>query len=155
MIRKATPYDLQAIIALGYRLCDRTPLADVPRDRPMVAKTITDCMASQFGCCFVADHAGTITGAIVGIAQMFWFSRKRQAIDLFITAETPRDGLRLVRAFRDWGWSVPGVVRVDLAQSSGIDVERTGKLYERAGFERVGGVFSMTQRPQVAQRRTA
>jgi hypothetical protein len=155
MIRKGTPHDLQAIIELGYRLCDRTHLAGIPRDRPAIAQTITDCMTSQFGCCLVADHGGKITGAIVGTAQQFWFSRRRQAIDLFFTAESPGDGLRLLKRFVDWGWSVPGVVEVAGAQSSGIEVERTAVLYARLGFRQVGGVFSLTQRPQVVLRRSA
>jgi hypothetical protein len=59
------------------------------------------------------------------------------------TAETPGDGYRLLKAFIRWAWSVPGVVEVGGAQSSGIEVERTAQLYERLGFERVGGVFSL------------
>lgn len=143
MIRKGTSYDLQAVIELGYRLCDRTPLAKVPRDRPSIVQTITSCMNSQFGCCFVAEHNKQLTGVILGTAQQLWFSRKRQAVDLMFTAETPRDGIRLLRAFVDWAWKVPGVVEVCGAQSSGIEVERTAKVYERLGFERTGGVFSM------------
>lgn len=143
MIRKATTSDLQAIVALGYRLCDRTPLADIPRDRPAIVHTITQCMASQYGCCLVAEHDRQITGVILGIAQQYWFSRKRQATDLMFTAETPRDGLRLLRAFVTWAWAVPNVVEVALGQSSGIEVERTGKVFKRLGFEQVGGIYSM------------
>lgn len=153
MIRKATPRDLHAIIDMGYRLVDRTPLAHVKRDRPAIAQTITNCMVSAFGCCFVAQHKGEITGVIVGLAQQFWFSRQRQAVDLMFVAERPGDGMRLLRQFVDWAWTVPGVVEVAGAQSSGIDIERTEKLYLRAGFTRVGGVFSMTQRPDVQLRK--
>jgi hypothetical protein len=154
MIRYATPHDLQAIIEVGYRLCDRTSLADIPRDRPSIVHTITDCIASQFGCCFVAEHDKKITGVLLGIAQQFWFSRKRQATDLMFTAETPRDGWRLARAFIDWAWRVPGVIRVDFAQSSGIDVARTDKFFKRLGCEHTGGVYSMNweQRAQQIRR---
>lgn len=156
MIRKATAYDLQAIVDLGYRLCDRTPLADVPRDRPAVVQAITNCMHSQFGCCYVAEHDKQITGVILGIAQQYWFSRKRQAVDLMFTAETAGDGIQLARAFIEWAWRVPNVVEVALAQSSGLDIERTGKLYQRLGLEHSGGVYSMRwaqRREQI--RRTA
>lgn len=155
MIRKATANDLQDIIEMGYRLCDRTPLAHVKRDRPAIAQTLTSCMNSAFGCCFVSQRGGRLTGVIVGIAQQYWFSRQRQAVDLMFTAEHPGDGLLLLRRFVEWGWSVPGVVEVSGAQTSGIEVERTARLYERVGFQRVGSVFSMTQRPQKSQVRVA
>lgn len=155
MIRKATAHDLQAVIEMGYRLCDRTPQAHVKRDRPAIAQTLTSCMNSAFGCCFVAEHAGQLTGVIVGIAQQYWFSRQRQAVDLMFTAERPGDGIQLLRKYVEWGWAVPGVVEVSIAQSSGIEVDRTAVLFERVGFQRVGGVFSMTQRPQKPQARVA
>lgn len=155
MIRKGTFKDMQQLIELGYRLCDRTPLAHVSRDRPSISRTLSECMTSQFGCCFVAEHDGKITGAIVGFSQPLWFSTKRQVADLMFVAETPGDGPALLREFIDWGWSVPGVVEVATAQSSGIDVDRTAVLYERMGFVRSGGVFSMTKRPTKAQRAVA
>jgi hypothetical protein len=155
MIRKATAKDLQAIIEMGYRLCDRTPQKHVKRDRPSIAKQLTVCMSSAFGCCFVAEHEGALTGAIVGIAQQYWFSNQRQAVDLMFVSERAGDGPRLLRAFIDWAWKVPGVVEVAGAQSSGIEIERTAEMYERLGFQRVGSVFSMTQRPHKAQARVA
>ncbi len=147
MIRKATANDLATIIEMGYQLCDRTPLAHAKRDRPVIAQTIGNCMVSQYGCCFVTERGGRVSGVVVGIAQQLWFSRQRQATDLMITASHPGDGIRLLRRFIDWGWSVPGVIEVACAQSSGIEVGRTAKVYERVGFQRVGGVFSMTKRP--------
>lgn len=155
MIRKANAKDLQAIIEMGYRLCDRTPQAHVKRDRPMIARQITACMSSAFGCCFVAEHDGKLTGVILGTAQQYWFSNQRQAVDLMFVAERIGDGPRLLKAFVDWGWSVPGVVEVAGAQSSGIEIERTTEMYEHLGFQRVGGVFSMTQRPKKPQVRAA
>lgn len=155
MIRKATAHDLQAIIEMGYRLCDRTPQAHVKRDRQAIAQTITSCMNSSLGCCFVSERDKQLTGVIVGMAQQYWFSRQRQAVDLMFTAERAGDGLLLLRRYVAWGWAVPGVVEVTLAQSSGIEIERTGKLFEHEGFQRVGGVYSMMQRPKRAQSRAA
>lgn len=155
MIRKATANDLQSIIEMGYRLCDRTPQKHVKRDRPSIAKQLTACMSSAFGCVFVAEHEGKLTGVIVGIAQQYWFSNQRQAVDLMFTSERAGDGIQLLRKYIDWGWSVPGVVEVSIAQSSGIEIERTAALFERVGFARMGGVFSMTQRPQKPQARVA
>lgn len=155
MIRRASAKDLQAIIEMGYRLCDRTPQAHAKRDRPTIAKQITACMSSAFGCCFVAEHDGKLSGVILGIAQQYWFSTQRQAVDLMFVAERVGDGPRLLRAFVDWAWKVPGVIEVGAAQTSGIEIERTAEMYERLGFQRVGSVFSMTQRPKKPQARAA
>lgn len=155
MIRAATIHDLAEVIDMGYRLCDRTHYAAVKRDRQAIAMTIQDCMRSKFGCCFVSERSGRITGVILGIAQQLWFSRQRQACDLMFTAEHPGDGMALLRRFVEWGWSVPGVVEVVGSQSSGIDVDRTAKLYQRVGFSTVGGVYSMMQRPARAQEKAA
>lgn len=155
MLRKATAHDLQAVIEMGYRLCDRTPQAHIPRDRQAIAQTITSCMHSSLACCFVTERSGQLSGVIVGVAQQYWFSRKRQAVDLMFTSEHPGDGLRLLHKFVDWAWAVPGVVEVTMSQSSGIEVERTGRLFEREGFRHVGGVYSMMERPTRAQVRAA
>jgi hypothetical protein len=155
VIRKATAHDLQAIIDMGYRLCDRTPQSQVKRDRQAIAQTITTCMNSSLGCCFVSERGGRLSGVILGVAQQYWFSRQRQAVDLMFTSEHPGDGLRLLRKFVDWAWAVPGVVEVTMAQSSGIEVERTGRVFERVGFHQVGGVYSMMERPKRAQSRAA
>lgn len=141
-IRKAVPEDLNAMVDLAYRLCDRTPYAHIARDRPSVVKTFCMAMSSQFGCAFVTEHQGSISGLLIGVAQQLWWSRARYATDLVFYSERAGDGYRLLKRFMDWAWSAPGVVEITMGQSSGIDPKRSAALYRRAGLELVGGVYT-------------
>lgn len=142
-VRKAVPNDLTQMVALGYRLCDLTPYKDIPRDRPSIVRAFSVSMSSQFGCAFVTERDGKLTGLIVGIAQQLWFSRARYATDLLFYSEHPGDGYKLLKQFLSWAWKVPGVVEVTMGQSSGM--RRSDALYRRAGLQRVGGVFTMVR----------
>lgn len=145
MIRPATIEDFPQWYALVTRLRDRTPYAGIAADQPTVAKMYSQCLNSKLGCVFVADR-NAIRGTIMGVAQTLWWSTKRYATDLAFYSESPGDGRRLLRAFIDWAWQVPGVVEVTLGQSSGIDVDRTARLYERAGMIRVGAIYTQTRK---------
>lgn len=154
MIRKAQIADLPAVWELAGRLHEKSVYRDIPRDLATFAKSMGHCVNSALGFAMVAERNGKITGFCLGLAVQLFFSPKRSASDLVTYSESPGDGLRLIRAFKEWAWNVPGVVEVTMAQSSGIDVERTGKLYERAGFERVGELF-MAVKPVASEQEEA
>jgi hypothetical protein len=145
MIRKGRIDDFPRFWELGKRLLEQTPYSRMEIDRASVSKAFGHCVNSALGCCFVAEHGGTLTGVILGVAQDLWWSRSRSASDLIFYAETPGDGAKLLRAFERWAWSVPRVGDVTVAQSSGIDVDRTEALYRRHGFRRVGAVYVKTR----------
>lgn len=147
MIRKGTHTDLQQIMALANKAGDLTPYAHVSRDRPTMVQVVTNCIASQFSCCFVGEDNGKLTGVLLAQAAPLWFSKKRAATDLLFYSERA-DGFFFIRAYLEWAWSVPGVVEVSLAQSSGIEMDRFAKLCEHAGMQRVGTVFSLVKPPE-------
>ncbi len=142
MIRKAQVADLPELLALGKTLQAKSPYPDVPLDIQTCGQTLGQCISSAFGFAVVAVHGGKITGFMMGAAVPLWFSRKRSASDIITYAESVGDGYRMIKRFVNWAWSVPQVVEITLAQSSGIDIERTGKLYERVGLMRVGSIFT-------------
>ena len=137
------------MLKLGRRLHKETPYAGVPIDIQACGQTLGQCVSSAFGIALVAEHDGEITGLMMGAAVPLWFSRKRYVTDFITYAETPGDGLRMIRQFVQWAWSIPMVVEITLAQSSGIDIERAGLIYERLGLKRVGSLYTAT-RPAVA-----
>lgn len=141
MIRVGRPGDLQQMVELGYRLCDRTPYAHIPRDRPSIVRTFTQAMSSALGCAFVSEHEGKLTGLLIGVAQELWWSRMRFATDLVFYAERAGAGVLLGRQFLDWAWNVPRMVDVTMGQSSGLDPERSAAIYRRLGLQRVGGLY--------------
>lgn len=152
MIRSATIEDFPQWFDLAKRLRDQTPYADIEFDRAMIARLYGRCIASRLGCVLVSTHGGRLTGTIVGVAQELWWSRRKYATDLLFFSERAGDGFRLLKSFQDWAWSVPSVEEVTLGQSSGIDVERTEKLYLRAGLKKVGGLFQQMRADYEANR---
>ena len=145
MIRQARISDLPGIRECAERLHAESPYRDVPGDLQTFAHTVGQCISNAFGFAMVAERDGKITGFMLGAAVPLWFSKKRSASDIVTYSERPGDGYRLIRAFIDWAWSLPNVIEITMAQSSGIEVERTAKLYERAGLQRVGNLYTVVR----------
>ena len=142
MIRNAQTADLPQLIIVGRRLKAMSPYADVPDDVLTFGNTLGQCINSAFGLALVAEHDDKITGFLLGAAVPLWFSKKRSASDIATYAESPRDGYRMIRQFVDWAWSIPNVIEITMAQSSGFEIERSGKIYERMGLVRVGALYT-------------
>lgn len=151
MIRQARTADLPQLMALGKRLIELTPYAEVKIDTLTAAQTLGQCINSAFGIALVAEHDGKITGLLLGAAVPLWFSKSRSATDIVTYAETPGDGYRMIRRFVTWAWSLPLVIEVTMAQSSGVEIERTAQLYERAGLARVGAIYTAVREPVAAE----
>lgn len=154
MIRQARYEDFMAWRRLAEKAHSLSPFVVVPIDVEIGAKVFRQCMSSRLGCVFMSEHGGRITGTITGVAQEWWWCRKRVASDLVWYAERPGDGIALLRRFIQWAWSVPGVVQVMCSQSSGIEIERTGRVYERVGMRLIGGMY-LIDRPAVAGEQAA
>ena len=150
MIRKGRYEDITRILELANKAGDLTPYSQVPRDRQSMVQVVTSCMASRFSCCFVAEHEGILTGVLLAQAPELWFSKKRAATDLLFYSERA-DGAGLIREYLQWAWSVPQVIEVSLAQSSGLDMDRFEKLCAYAGLQRMGSVYGLVKPPKAAE----
>ena len=92
----------------------------------------------------VVELDGKIEGVLIGVTHQLWYSRKKQATDLFfyVTVEGIGWGAKLMRRFISWAKDNRGVKEIMLGTTSGIgDIERTKKLYERMGAVRIGDTF--------------
>ena len=151
MIRNAQVADLPRLMELGERLHELSPYKDVPTDFQTCASTLGHCISNAFGFAVVAEHDGEITGFMLGAAVPLWFSKRRAASDIVTYSEGAGDGYKMIKKFISWAWSLPLVVEVTLAQSSGINTERSGVLYERAGLKRVGNIYTAVRIEQAAE----
>jgi hypothetical protein len=151
MIRRAKISDLPELLRLSRTLQKDTPYADVPLDTQTFGKTLGQCISNAFGLALVAQHDHKLTGYMLAVASPLWFSRKRSATDLITYAQTPGDGYKMLRQFIAWAWSIPNVVEITIGQSSGIDIERTAKMYERAGLKRVGALYTASRPAATAE----
>ena len=148
MIRKAEFKDISEIIEVAKDAHKKSLSDSVPIDLKILRNNLQVCILSAEHFVVVAELDGKIEGAMIGVTHQLWYSRKKQATDLFfyVTEEGIGVGANLMRRFISWAKDNPGVKEIMLGTTSGIgDVERTKKLYERMGAMRIGDTFVLPQ----------
>ena len=120
----------------------------VKLDPKTLRTNIQVCVLSAEHFVVVVELEGKIEGVMIGVTHQLWYSRKKQATDLFfyVTENGIGWGAKLMRRFIGWAKENPGVKEIMLGITSGIgDAERTKKLYERIGAVRIGDTFVLPQ----------
>ena len=120
----------------------------VKLDPKTLRTNVQICVLSAEHFVIVVELNGKIEGVMIGVTHQLWYSKKKQATDLFfyVTYEGTGWGAKLMRRFISWSKENPGVKEVMLGITSGIgDAERTKKLYERMGAVRIGDTFVLPQ----------
>jgi len=106
------------------------------------------CILSTEHFVLVVELEGTIEGVFIGVTHQLWYSKKKQATDLFfyVTENGTGWGAKMMRRFISWAKENPGVKEIMLGISSGIgDTDRARKLYERMGAVKIGDNFILPQ----------
>ena len=106
------------------------------------------CILSAEHFVLVVELEGEIEGLFIGVTHQLWYSKKKQATDLFfyVTEKGTGWGAKMMRRFISWAKENPGVEEIMLGISSGIgDADRTRKLYERMGAVKIGDNFILSQ----------
>jgi GNAT superfamily N-acetyltransferase len=149
MVRRANIADVPALVALGRLLhAEASSYSHTAYDADKVAQTLATVIAG--GGVFVHETAGEIDGGFAGMIMERWFSTDRMALDLSLFVRADRRGgviaCRVTDAFLQW-CKAEGIAARDvvIGVSTGINAERTGKLYERLGFERIGGIYRLRE----------
>ncbi|HVV59676.1 MAG TPA: GNAT family N-acetyltransferase [Gaiellaceae bacterium] len=97
----------------------------------------------------MAEIGGELVGYLGGALGTYPFCDEILAHDLgfYVAPEHRRSSAaaRLARAFVAWARH-KGAREVQLAVSSGVDVERIGAFYERLGLNKVGGIYRASLR---------
>ena len=143
MVRVATLDDIPAMLRLGEIMHAESRYSFMAYDAEKVATTLTTLIDSGFVMVREAN-GGELVGGMVGYMAEPWFSREPVAAELalFICPDK-RGGVAawyLINAFVEWA-EQRGAREITMAITTGVKVEDTGKLYQRLGFEQVGGVF--------------
>ena len=148
MIRKAENKDVSGIMELVKEAHTPSISRFVKLDPKTLRTNIQVCVLSAEHFVVVVELEGKIEGAMIGVTHQLWYSRKKQAADLFfyVTEDGIGWGAKLMRRFIGWAKENPGVKEIMLGTTSGIgDAERTKKLYERMGAVRIGDTFVLPQ----------
>jgi len=139
-IRPATMDDIDRLIDLGEILHKESGRwSRIPYVRDRVKATMKTIIPGEKGAVFVSEKDGVIVGGIAVYADRHWSSDAviAQEISFFMLPEHRGsfDAARLVCAMRAWA-ERKGVAWLECGTSTGVDPERTAKLYERLGFKR-------------------
>ncbi len=142
MVRDATLADIPAMVALGQLMHAESRYSFMAYDGEKVAITLKTLIGTGF--VRVHERDGEIDGGMVGYMSEAWFSRAKVAAELALFM-TPgkRGGMAawyLLSEFSAWAEN-QGAQEITLAITTGVKVEETGRMYQRLGFEQVGGVF--------------
>ncbi|GLP95278.1 GNAT family N-acetyltransferase [Paraferrimonas sedimenticola] len=145
MIRLATHNDIDAILAIGEATLAESPSYPVEfsdkKARYMVRRAISDRTMD----CFVAEVNGQVVGFLIALWEEHFFSKDAYATDMAFCV-SPKHGdqaVWLLRRFIRWASQFPKVKTLMLGVSSGhTDAARIGQLYERHGFQAIGGLYS-------------
>ena len=144
MIRVANNSDIPQIIKVCKEAHQLSISKDVPLDEGILRKNTQVCILSAEHLVNVVEIGGAIEGVFIGVANQLWYSRKKQATDLFFytTDKGKGWGSSLLRRYIQWARFNKGVAEITLGVMSGIgDMERTKKLYERLGAVKVGDSY--------------
>jgi GNAT superfamily N-acetyltransferase len=148
MIRKAENKDVSGIIGLVKEAHRRSISQCVKLDSKIIRTNVQVCVLSAEHFVVVVELDGKIEGVLIGVTHQLWYSRKKQATDLFfyVTENGTGWGAKLMRRFISWAKENRGVKEIMLGITSGIgDAERTKQLYERMGAVRIGDTFVLPQ----------
>ena len=94
----------------------------------------------------VTAKDGVITGVLVAAAIPAYFSDEITASDLLIYVLPEHRGSRAfyMLCLSYVGWArAKGARLIFLRNSTGIESEKVGNIYQRMGFEHVGGIYRM------------
>ncbi len=142
MIREATVDDIPRLMELGLEMFHESRYGelysfDTTAVRAVFLHYITDkdCLA------LISDN-----GLVLAQMQKQWFCKGLMTEDrLIYVSKNHRKGLegvRLIKAYMKWAKSL-GVHEIFIGNATGINFERVGKLYEKLGFEQIGGYYVM------------
>jgi len=150
MIRKAQNKDLSKIVTLSKEGHAESVITTAPLDVKTLRTNLQICILSAEHLVLVVDIEDEIKGIMIGVTHQLWYSRKKQATDLFFyvspSARGGGWGTKLMRRFISWAKENPGVKEIMLGISSGLDdVDRTKTLYERMGAIRIGENYVIPQ----------
>lgn len=142
MVRDATHDDIPALVALGAIMHAESRHSFMAYGAEKVAETLRALIGSGFVRVHVKDDV--IDGVMVGYMGEPWFSTERVASELALFVIPGRRGgmaaWYLLSEFAAWA-EEQGAREITLAISTGVRIDETGQMYQRLGYEHVGGVF--------------
>lgn len=145
MIRPAGYRDIPDILRLSAEMHLESRYRTLPYSSDKFAALLRRLIDSPDGMVAVAEKDGQIVGTIAAVITEHYFADAHISYELGLYVEKAHRGTlagyRLAKEYIGWARS-KGVDQIDMGITTGIDEERTGRMYERLGLKHVGIVFS-------------
>ncbi len=144
IVRRATLDDLPAFLRLGQEMRNESNTSFPPIDSARVRRQIaaTENLPETLYAAIAVD--GDVIGMITGVIGDYAFSpERRAACDLLFVRPQHRGAVaarKLVESFCDWA-AENGARSVFIGISTAVNPERSGKFFERIGFEPLGPIY--------------
>ena len=106
MLRRATPHDIEACLAMCRCFYDESGLREQPYDESSMRVTLDRLMGSEGGLLLLTEVDGALTGMAAALAYPSYFNGLSVAQELFWWVRPERrgtsDGVRLLKAIEEW-----------------------------------------------------
>ena len=145
-IRQLAEADIPQITRLGRLMHDESQYSYLHFSPDKVIAKCNDALVNPQIQCWVTVKDETVTGMMAGQVFEYEFGQSLIASDILVFVSPEHRGgtafLRLVKEYIEWSKSL-GAELIFLNQTTGVNQEATGKLYQRIGFDPVGGMYVM------------
>lgn len=147
ILRPAALSDLDQIVRLGKQM-QAECVTDFPAVEPDKVERHLTLTLNNPGI-FMADvveDAGHLIGLNTAVCVEYAFSTRLRVVGDILFVSGDRRGSvaakRLIGRMVEWG-AARNAHRIVIGSSTGIAEERTGRLFEKLGFARMGTIYSM------------
>ena len=152
MIRKATEEDIPYIIETGLKLHAKSGNEDVRVHRPTVFHAMRVFVIARDKFFVVSERKEIIRGFLMASIEPFWWADpvrgRRYVTDWAFYSEHRGDGVLMLKAMQEWAWMQPRVVEVACATNVPKGRGVMDRLFDTAGFRRVGGRYKISRSEQ-------
>ena len=139
-VRLVTEADTPAILALGRQMVAEVASHHVFDDE-VARETIRASLTTATPTCFVVEQAGAVIGFLYGFIHGYSFTAGISVVQEVLYVRPDKRGTRaaalLILAFKRWGEGLDAK-EIVFGISSGINVDRAARLFERFGAQRTG-----------------
>lgn len=138
-IRKAVPDEKELVIEMIAAMCAESPFySRKPLSLERVDRLVSFFIDDAESGGFVADESGKLVGMIAGMVAPSMTHDLLFAADIGVYVDPDRRGssvaVRLIKVFEEWAFG-QGVDFISLGISTGVQPEKTLKVYERLGYK--------------------
>lgn len=144
--KELTREDALKILDLGKEIHAETRFSHTEYSREAFWKLLnaTRTLPDKYFCTYSKNSEGEVTAFFLGIITEEYFSGKLMANDLGMFVKKEHRGssqfVRLLKEFENWAKN-NNAYKITLYHSTGIDPEKSLKMFPKLGYEHFGYIF--------------